>query len=414
VKGVAEPDRDERLRCRKGGTTVDTSSRARRSVRVTMVVGVVMLLTVFAGAGAGAATPGSAAAHGSNAASTAVAGCGDSAVTDPTDISVGRKPARCDAGAPAPKPLSRPVTLTVSSSFKLEFIAPLLVGDALGEFKKENININLVNVTFSDAVPQLASGQIDVAVGGIEGALFNAARQGLPVKMVLGNYFPPDAGKPSVPQTGMWCRRDAFKTPNNPKPAELKGKKVGSAVGKASVSFYYVQQEIRGKFKATDLDIQTIPSTDMVQAMKNQALDCAILLDPLWLQVSNDPSFVLVATQTPGEPLGGYFYGKNLLQDRRNVGAAFARAMIRTINTYLTGDYHQNQQTMDAISNAINQPVATIQRTPPLQFDWEIRNGTAERVQKVFIDLGVLTFKKPVSDKKVFDRSLYLKAVGKS
>jgi hypothetical protein len=49
-----------------------------------------------------------------------------------------------------------------------------------------------------------------------------------------------------------------------------------------------------------------------------------------------------------------------------------------------------------------------------LQFDWEIREGTAERVQRVFIDLGVLTFNKPVADKKVFDRSFYLKAVGKS
>jgi NitT/TauT family transport system substrate-binding protein len=344
----------------------------------------------------------------------AVAGCGERAVSDPSDINVGRKPARCDADAPAPKPLAQPITLTVSSNFKLEFIAPLLIGDALGEFKKENININLVNVKFSDAVPQLANGEIDVAVGGIEGALFNAAQQGLPVKMALGNYFPPDAGKPEIAQTGLWCRSDLFANPQKPKVAELKGVTAGSAVGPASVSFYYVQQEIGGKFKATDFKISTIPSTEMVQAMKNKALDCAVLLDPLWLQVANDPAFTLVATQTPGEPVGGYFYGKSLLQDRPEVGVAFARAMIRTINTYLTGDYHQNQQVMDALSKAINQPVDTIKRTPALQFDWEIRKGTAERVQRVFIDLGVLTFANPVPDKKVFDRSFYLKAVGKA
>jgi len=380
----------------------------RRALQPVALLGTIALLTSLLVAGGVAETGASVRA------AAAVAGCGDRAATDPTDMSVGRKPARCNADAPAAKPLAEPVTLTVSSSFKLEFIAPLLLGDALGEFKKENININLVNVKFSDAVPQLANGQIDVAVGGIEGSLFNAAQQGLPVKMVMGNYFPPNAGNPSVPQTGMWCRSNVFKNPNKPKPAELKGKTVGSAVGNASVSFYYVQQEVDHNFKATDLNIQTIPSTDMVQAMKNNALDCAILLDPLWLQVANDPSFKLVATQTPGEPLGGYFYGKSLLQDRPQVGAAFARAMIRTINTYLNGDYHQNQQVMDALSKAINQPADTIRRTPPLQFDWEIRKGTAERVQKVFIDLGVLTFKKPVPDKKVFDRSFYLKAVGKT
>jgi NitT/TauT family transport system substrate-binding protein len=121
-----------------------------------------------------------------------------------------------------------------------------------------------------------------------------------------------------------------------------------------------------------------------------------------------------VATQVPGEPVGGYFYGKNLLQDKPEVGTAFARAMIRTINTYLTGDYHANQQVMDALSRQINQPVDVIRRTPSLQFDWEIRDGTAERVQDVFIDLGVLQFQKPLPDKKVFDRAFYLKAVGAS
>jgi NitT/TauT family transport system substrate-binding protein len=150
----------------------------------------------------------------------------------------------------------------------------------------------------------------------------------------------------------------------------------------------------------------------MVQAMKNKALDCAILLDPLWTSVATDPAFTLVATQTPGEPVGGYFYGKNLLQDKPEVGKAFARAMIRTINTHLTGDYHQNAQVMDALSKAINQPVATIQRTPALVFDWEIRDGTGTRIQDVFMDLGVLTYPKPVSEKKLFDTSYYTDVVG--
>jgi NitT/TauT family transport system substrate-binding protein len=342
----------------------------------------------------------------------AIAGCGAQAATDPTDLSKDRKPARCNSGAPAPKPLAQPTTLNVSSSFRLEFIAPLLVGDALGEYAKENLKINLIPLRFSDAVPQLANGQIDVAVGGIEGALYNAADQGLPVKMALGNYFPPDAGDASVDQTGMWCRSDLFKNAAKPKPQEVKGKTVGSAVGNASASMYYVQAWMGDKAKITDLNVQTIPSTDMVQAMKNKALDCSILLDPLWTTVANDPDFTLVATQTPGEPVGGYFYGKSLLQDKPEVGEAFARAMIRTINTYLTGDYHQNAQVMDALSKAINQPVATIQRTPALVFDWEIRDGTGTRIQDVFLDLDVLTYPKPVPEKKLFDRSYYQDAVG--
>jgi len=373
-------------------------------------IGVAVIVAVMAAGLTAAALPTSAGA--ARPAGKAVAGCGAKAITDPADLSKDRKPARCDAGSPAPKPLSEQTTLNVSSSFRLEFIAPLLVGDALGEFAKENLKINIVPVRFSDAVPQLANGQIDVAVGGIEGALFNAANQGLPVKMTLGNYFPPDAGDPSVDQTGMWCRSELFKNAAKPKPQELKGKTVGSAVGTASAAMYYVQAWMGNKAKITDMQVQTIPSTDMVQAMKNKALDCAILLDPLWTTVATDPAFALVATQTPGEPVGGYFYGKSLLQDKPEVGEAFARAMIRTINTHLTGDYHQNTQVMEALSKAINQPVATIQRTPALVFDWEIRDGTGERIQDVFMDLGVLTYPKPVAEKKLFDRAYYEKSVG--
>ncbi len=225
--------------------------------------------------------------------------------------------------------------------------------------------------------------------------------------MTQGNYFPPDAGDPTVDQTGMWCRSELFKNPAKPKPQEVKGKTVGSAVGNASASMYYVQAWMGNKAKITDMTVQTIPSTDMVQAMKNKALDCAILLDPLWTAVANDPAFTLVATQTPGEPVGGYFFGKSLLEDKPEVGEAFTRAMNRTINTHLTGDYHQNAQVMDALSKAINQPVATIQRTPALVFDWEIREGTGTRIQDVFQELGVLTYPKDVPEKKLFDRWYY-------
>lgn len=361
---------------------------------------------------AGVALLGLAPAAAAERAAKAVEGCGARAVTDPADISKDRKPARCEPGAPAPKPLPQRTTVTVSSSFRLEFIAPLLVGDALGEFEKENIDVEIVPLRFSDAIPQLANGQVDVAVGGIEGAFFNAVNQGLPVKMVLGNYFPPDAGDRTIDQTGMWCRSDIFKKADKPKPSELRGKRLGSAVGNASTAMYYVQAFLGKKVKVSEMQVQTIPSTDMVQAMRNNALDCAILLDPLWLGVADDPAFTLVATQTPGEPLGGYFFGKSLLQDKRDVGLAFVRAMIRTINTYLTGDYHQDAKVMDALSKAINQPVANIQRTPPLQFDWEIREGSGERIQEVFMDLGVLTYPKVIKDKKLFDRSFYLEAVG--
>jgi NitT/TauT family transport system substrate-binding protein len=379
--------------------------------RSASTVGLVLLLSTL-----GLVATGLSPASGATS-TKAVAGC-EKGVTDPTDLSASRQVARCTAGNPAPKPLPSMTTVKMASAFKLEFNSPVLLADSLGEFAKENIKLELVNLSFADAAPQLASGQLDAAIGGIEIALFNAGNNNLPVKAVMGNYYPPDAGDASIPQTGLWCRRDAFSTPDKPKLKEAEKLKWASSVGKGSVAVYYSVEQLRKKvpnFSVKNTEVAQVPSADMVTAMKNKAVDCGVLLDPIWLQVANDPAFFLAATQTPGEPLGIVAFGKNLLQDHPDVGVAFTRAVIRTINTSFNGDYHQNPTVLAEIAKVTNQPTANLTRTPSLVMDWELRKDTATRIQELFIELGVITeFKKPVPESKIVDRSFYLKAVGAS
>jgi NitT/TauT family transport system substrate-binding protein len=347
----------------------------------------------------------------------AVAGC-QNGYTDPASLSTDRKVARCEKGAPAPQPLAQRTRVKVATNFRLEFNSPLLLAQSLGEFEKENIEVEIINLRFSDAVPQLANGSIDAAVGGVEIALFNAGNNNLPVKMAMGNYFPPHAGNYDIAQTGLWCRRDAFTNPQNPNLKETERLKWGSAVGRGSASIYMSVEEISRRVPDLDIgrtEIMTIPSTDMVTALRNRAIDCGILLDPVWTQVADDPAFFLAATQTPGEPLGLYAYGKSFLQDRPEVGVAFARAFIRTVSTYFNGDYHKDPQVMAEIAKQINQPVENLTRLDSLVMDWEVRKDTTTRVQELFIKLGVITdFRTPVPEDKIVDRSFYMRAVGKA
>jgi NitT/TauT family transport system substrate-binding protein len=344
-----------------------------------------------------------------------VEGCEDG-WTDPSDRSADRQVARCEPGAPAPQPLPERETVRLASAFRLEFNSPVLLAESMGEFDKENIEFEFVNLPFSDAVPQLAQGQVDAAIGGFELALYNGGNQGLPVKAVMGNYYPPDAGDYDVPQTGLWCRRDAFTNPEDPDPAETQDMVWASSVGRGSSSVYYSVTELRERvpeFDVEDLQVERIPSADTVQALQNGAIDCGVLLDPLWLQVADDPGYVMMATQTPGEPLGLVAFGKSLLQDRPEVGVAFTRAIIRTINTYFDGDYHQDPEVMAEIAEVTGQDTSRLTQTPSLVMDWEIREGTTDDMQELFIDLGVITeFSEPVPEEVVVDRSFYEAAVG--
>jgi len=347
-----------------------------------------------------------------------VAGCEDG-WTDPSDMSPDRAVARCTPGSPAPQPLPEMTTVRLASSFRLEFNSPVLLADTMGEFAKENIQFEFVNVGFADAIPQLAQGSVDAAIGGFELALYNAGNQGLPVKAVMGNYFPPDAGDYSVPQTGLWCRRSSFTDPANPDPAETQRLKWASSVGKGSSAVYYSVTELEKRvpdFSVDDLQVDKIPAADIVTALQNGAIDCGVLLDPTWLSVADDPDYVLMATQTPGEPLGLVAFGRNLLQEKPEVGEAFVRAVIRTINTYFAGDYHSDPKVMQEIATVTNQPDTTkLTVTPSLVMDWEIREPTTTSMQDLFIKLGVITdFSTPVPEDKVVDRSFYEAAVGHS
>ncbi len=347
-----------------------------------------------------------------------VAGC-ESGYTDPADLSITRKVARCSPGAPAPKPLATKTKITLATNFKLEFNSPIAIAEYRGEYAKENLEVEVVNLSFANAVPQLQNGQVDVAIGGFETALFNAGNQGFDVRVIAGNYFPPKASDYKTPQTGLWCRRDAFSTPNDPKLKELEAKKWGTSVGRGSSAVYYSAAEIKRReptFEIKKTDIQQIPANDILTAVRNKVIDCGILLDPIWVQVKDDPAFFQAATQTPGEPLGIMAFGKSLLKDKPEVGEAFMRAYIRTINTYYAGNYHADASVMADIQKFTGQSAEAInalRSLDSLTFDWEIRKDTTTRIQQLFIDLGVITnFTTPVAEDKLVDRSVYERVLG--
>ena len=75
------------------------------------------------------------------AAVATVAGCEKRGYSDPSNLSDNRLVARCDVGAPAPKPLAKKADgtnekIVLASNFKLEFNSPIGLGMALGEFAK--------------------------------------------------------------------------------------------------------------------------------------------------------------------------------------------------------------------------------------------------------------------------------------
>lgn len=338
--------------------------------------------------------------------------CGPKGWTDPAERSQQRQVARCAPNTPAPQPLKERQKIRISAATGGEYLAPIYVAQAAGEFDKENLDVEVVKLPMADGLAQIGAGSLDAASGGVFAAFMNVAGAGIPMKFVVANYSSFVGGDLTKPQNGLWLRRDAFSDPQNPNLAELKGKNLASSAGLGSTFVYWMGKSFADAgISLTDVTFTTVPPIDQFSAMENGAVVGAFMLDPYWQQAAAEPDkYVLVSVQPP-EPNGGVVFSPSLLTDRREVGLAFVRAYIRAISTYLDQGYHDDDKVVGWIANGAAIEPARIKSNDELRFEWEIRSGLTDDLQGWYRKLNVQTVPQMPEDQLV-DRSLYEEAVG--
>ncbi|MET7800123.1 ABC transporter substrate-binding protein [Streptomyces decoyicus] len=334
-----------------------------------------------------------------------VQGCGKASWTDPADLAPGRTPARCDKGAPAPRPLAGRRTLTVATgTLNAEYVAPLRLALARGEFRKEGLDVRLKVLPTPEALPLLAKGDLDALWAAPEAAVVNGINGGFDIRWVAGNFSPAPGSK-----SGLWVR---LKNGASASAVSLKGSRMGTMIGKGSVIMYPMAASFaRHGADLHSVAFQQLGSADVLTALTGGGVDSAWLLDPVWRRVDGDRKYTFLGGQPQGEPLGGALYGPNLLQRDPDAGVAFLRAYIRTVNTYFAGDYKADRTFVAGLAKLLDVDRTILTSVPSLRMDWEIREGTADRLQKAYRDAGV-TRGAPLPERRLVDRSLYAEAVG--
>nr|WP_234430699.1 ABC transporter substrate-binding protein [Streptomyces sp. NRRL F-4489] len=334
-----------------------------------------------------------------------VRGCGAHSWTDPADLSPGRAPARCSPGAPAPAPLTRRRTLTLATgTLAAEYVAPLRVALAKGEFRKEGLEVRLKVLPTPDALPLLARGELDALWAAPEAAVVNGVHGGFDLRWVAGNFSPaPDS------RSGLWVRlRDGQRA----SAVSLKGATLGTMIGKGSVIMYPMDRAFAAHGAAADsVTFRQLGSSDVLTALTGGGVDAAWLLDPVWRQVDGSARYAFLSGQPRGEPLGGALYGPNLLTKDPDAGVALLRAYIRTVNTYFAGNYKADPAFTGELARLLKVDRKVLEAVPALRMDWEIRKGTTDRLQRAYRDAGVIRGE-PLPESRLVDRRLYAEAVG--
>jgi NitT/TauT family transport system substrate-binding protein len=330
-------------------------------------------------------------------------GCGEAATTDPEDLAVDRMLARCGPDAPAAQPLAQVAAVRVAVTERTETVAPLLVADALGELSAENLAVEIVDMSGRDAYAAMARGEVDVVVGGVDGPFFDVVHGGLGARLVLGGQVARHPSDLDTPQAGLWLHRGLIDDDDDWDNVE--GQTVLVPGGLAAAAVQPIDTLLaQHSLGVNNVDIVPAPSSQAVDTLHAAAVGGAWLAEPDAIEAAADEELML-ATTTPGsESIDGTVFGPRLLGPDRAVGLAYARALIRTINTHLPDGYEDDALTAVAEALAVDEDV--VAEGPAPLFDWELRSGTTTRLQDALTALGGVGYERPIAEDGLVDRSL--------
>jgi NitT/TauT family transport system substrate-binding protein len=345
--------------------------------------------------------------------------CGSSSKSDSktsaaTSAAAGSSPAASSSAAtgpntPAPKPLATMTDVTASVPFlNIEGYAPLLLANYFGEFKKENLNVTIQTVTTNNLVVLMQQGKVDFAPAAPSAGIFNAIQGGADIKGIGGGVM---FSKDDL--QGYYLRKGLIGSDGKFNPCDLKGKKVstGSATGLGAPSVVELASYL-AKCNLTVNDVTIVPQggTDLFAALSAGAVDAGYLADPIWPQAVS-AGMLLIQPFTAG--ITSYFMGP-IRTKQPEVAAAIARAMIRTVRTYLQGDYRADPTVHAAMMKALGATEAQLTGPSPLVFspDWKFPVDLIAPIEAEWIKIGkLLNYTTPLPTSSYYDDSIRLAAL---
>ncbi|HEX5367586.1 MAG TPA: hypothetical protein VFW63_13085 [Acidimicrobiales bacterium] len=341
-------------------------------------------------------------------------GCGAAATTDPTDVGVDRTVARCATGAPAAVPLRSTATVRVALTDRSEAAAPLLVAVATGELAEERLAVDVVDTDAAAAYAAMGRGDVDVVVGGLDGPFFDAVASGLGARVVLGGQVARHPSDLDEPQTGLWLRADLLGEPDGDDAARAWANVAGQTVlvpgGLGSAALYPIDTTLtENELGANAVDVLPATAAEAAERLRAAAVGGAWLPEPWATQAASDRALRLVSTTPGSESITGTVFSPRLLGPDRAVGDAYARAVIRTVNTHLRDGY--DDAALAAVARALGVERGDVAAGPPPLFDWEVRSGTTDRVQDALTPLGGVRHDRSLAEAAVVDRSVAARVI---
>lgn len=237
------------------------------------------------------------------------------------------------APAAASAPLNPPVPVRYAIQYSLND-APTFLALERGYFAAEGLDVELIRTQAAgEAIPQLATGGLDVAMGSVAAGFYNAVARGAEVRVVADS----SSTLPGFPLYSLVVRKDLVDSGRVRDWADLKGLRIAN-VAEGNGLHRGIDEALRkGGGSIADIEMVLMPTPDMIAAFANRAIDAAPLFEPYAAQGEEQGVLVRwrrsddIFTQLQG---GAMLYSPLFIQQQPEAAQRLVYAYLRGIRDY--------------------------------------------------------------------------------
>lgn len=203
-----------------------------------------------------------------------------------------------------------------------------------GYFQEEGLVLEEVPFdTSTTMLPALASGQIDIATGGINAGLFNAIAQGISVRLALDVW----TAYPGNEAGGLIVRKELIDSGQVRTMADLRGRKIGiTSRGHATELALDLGLQQDG-LTVADVEPALLPYPEMNIALANRNVDGAISIEPFAAQAVQQgiaARFKAWSELVPYDNPAMLMFSEEFADSRGEAARRFAKAYVRGVRVY--------------------------------------------------------------------------------
>ena len=216
---------------------------------------------------------------------------------------------------------------------------PLFIAKEEGFFARQGINVEFEKIpSITASLPSLISGDIAVTGGTLTPGFFNSIAKGANVRIVA------DKGRAIpgfCPPSALVVRRELFDKGIVRNVSDLKGRKM---MGNTNPSFTMSRLLEMGNMTTDDVEIEYMEYAAGVVALRNGAVDAAILTEPYVTQSLNSGTVVMLNPVQDFHPNISLplYYGPAFLEKNPDLGRRFMVAYLQGVKQYNLGKTERN------------------------------------------------------------------------